>query len=331
RFCSARGDRLWSVDFRGDSFSRTTPVVGPDGTVFFARRSCNVGSQDANMEVVAFREGRQLWAHEMGGDYTQPPQLSLSGNGTLCVAGAEVHRKKGWIYPMADDRAALVGLDPATGKERFVAEVPGWTGYVRTCLSAGPDGNLYACHSERQLSCYAPDGSHRWTYTLKGRVVVEHGQPRLRQSPSFDRDGNLLISTGTSSAYPEGYVIKLDRATGRELWRVNVQGGLASRPEPGPDGTIYATTDAGDLLSLTPDGQPASQTRVGGSAWNNLAVGPGGLLYLNTDSQILAFQPDLEKMTAAPPPVEGLEKSPGVQDRGEHVVVGGVRIRKARR
>ncbi|MCE7873209.1 hypothetical protein DYH09_22930 [bacterium CPR1] len=329
RCYSPEGSQLWLRSLGYDSWADVQPAVAADGTTYFLTRTDHYGVTEPNMKLVAIKDGAERWSREMEGDYTGNPQILLGRDGTVWVSGGKLREKKGW-FSEAREQAYLLGYTPEGGLKHKLP-VSSWPSYVHTSLGEGADGTVYACHGETSLTAFGPDGAERWTYRLKGRLApFQSSSPRLRQGPLVDTDANVYLTTGTTSAYPEGYVIKLDPG-GKEVWRVNVQGGLASRPELGKDGLLYVASDCGELLQLTTEGKLLGQTRIGGTSWNNLSQGPNGEIYANTDKKILAFQPDLEKVRESLPRVTGIESGGrAIAEDTQTLVVGGVRLRKAR-
>ncbi len=80
-------------------------------------------------------------------------------------------------------------------------------------------------------------------------------------------------------------------ADGRVNWRFRQDGPYSKvRPAIGPDGTIYSIDVFGHLYALTPDGGLKWVVRNGGT--KALDIGPDGTVYVGSESDIKAFNPD---------------------------------------
>ncbi len=90
------------------------------------------------------------------------------------------------------------------------------------------DGNLYALDLNGQL---------KWTFTSE--------QP-LWSQPTLNKDGNTVY---LSSMDQRVYALQAD--TGSKQWEtVDLGGAVVASPIPGPDGTLYVGTFAGEMLAL---------------------------------------------------------------------------------
>lgn len=299
----AQGAQRWTYP-AGSSWSSSAPAVAADGTAFLLRGSGRLGVHEPNQRLVAVREGQELWHFDLEGDYTGKPQILVAADGTVYVTGR------------VDERSGVLAFTPE-GRLKGRADVSSWPSYVGSGMSLGPDGTLYACHGDQQLTAFTPDLREKWTYRIEDRVV-SHGRSRLAQAPVADAEGNVYLSTEISADYPEGYLRKLD-PQGREVWSLTVPGGLSTRPHLGPDGTLWVGAGRGDLLNVDRDGVHRESVPVGPTSWNNFAFGPDGEILLNTRTRILAFQPAAPVAAAVPP-------RPVIEEQGETIVIGGVRL-----
>jgi hypothetical protein len=124
---------------------------------------------------------------------------------------------------------------------------------------AGPpgiaaDGSLVAGTTDAYLYALRPDGSFRWSYTLRGRIVGR---------PSIASDGLILVSAQQNGLYalePEGTL----------AWVASIPGGVTSAPVLDGDGKIWVTTGGGTLLGFTRRGGVSGFARIGPSS----ALGP---------------------------------------------------------
>jgi outer membrane protein assembly factor BamB len=124
---------------------------------------------------------------------------------------------------------------------------------------AGPpgiaaDGSLVAGTVDGYLYALRPDGSFRWSYTLRGRVVGR---------PGVGSDGLILASAQRNALYAL-------EAEGTLRWVASIPGGVTSAPVTDGDGKIWVTTGGGTLLGFTRRGGVSGFARIGPAS----ALGP---------------------------------------------------------
>lgn len=337
--CNASGVRLWEAPTTaGSSWEDRPPAVAPDGTVYVIDSLSGIGHEAPNMCLRAVKDGQELWKFDVVGDHTGDPQVLRGQDGTVYLTAAlreREHSLGGLLAGDSKEQDYLIALRP-NGTLKFKAAVSSWPSYVATSLSEGLDGTIYAAHGGQSLTAFSPDDGHAlWNYRCMDRRIVEHSSAhsRLTQAPGFDADGNVYVTTGISSCYPEGYLVRLD-SQGKEQWVRAVDGGISSRPHLGPDGLLYLTTSRGELRSFDTAGNQVSATVVGDVSWSNFAFGSDGQLFLNTDRQIMEFQPDADKarekiFAPEPEPIVLPPKEGGkIQDDGDYVIIGGMRLKR---
>lgn len=333
RVLNPLGQERWNAPVQANgSWQDAPPAVGPDGTVYVIDSLRPTGVHEPNLRLRALRDGREVWHFDATARYTGDPQVMVARDATIYLTAALPERNP---FASKDEQDCLVALRP-DGSLKSRAPVSFWPSYVATSLSEGPDGSIYACHGEKNLTAFTPEGRERWTYRMTDRRLTNHSSShaRLTQAPGFDSDGHLYVASEVCASYPEGYLVRLE-PDGTERWVRAVDGGISSRPHVGSDGRIYLTSSSGELRGFDADGTQQVAARVGNASWSNFCFGRDGELLLNTDRQIVAWQPDDGKAVASvrrPPPSEPevprTATSTGIQDDGDTVVIGGIRLRK---
>jgi len=338
---SPGGKVLWK--HKTDShWTDSSPALGPDGSAYIVTGSGTYAShREENQSLVAIKNGKEQWRFNFEGDYTGDPQPLVGKDGTIYL-GAEKKVRKGFIFGEKKDTPFLFAIKP-DGTEKFRTKVKYWPSYITTQLTEGPDGTIFACHGDKELTAFNPDnGKVRWSYHLEDKVKVDHSgaRARLNQVPEFDEDGNVYLASDISSCYPEGYLIKLDKF-GNEKWSKSIKGGYSTKPHFGPDGNLWAGTGRGNLLSYDKSGDFKGSYRVGEMYGNNFSFGDDGEIFLNTTKRIIAFQPDMDKIpTETEKAMAGIDKTseseeiteePGIKVEDEFVTIGGVKLRKGRK
>ncbi len=327
------GNIKWKFPNDG-SWNDSPPALGPDGTVYILTAQDHISFQDENQALVAIKDGKELWRYKAHGDHTGDPQPLVGKDGTIYF-GANKDVKKGFIFREKEEKPFLIALNP-DGSEKFRAKVKYWPSYVSTQLTEGPDGTIYACHGDKELTAFDPQtGKEKWNFHLDDRVKMDYSGSiaRLNQVPTFDEEGNLYIASDITSSYPDGHLIKLD-SQGKEQWEKSFKGGFSTKPHLGPDGSIWLGTGRGELTSYSKDGELKGKYHVGHMSSNNFAFGNDGEIFLNTEKRIIAFQPDMEKIPSnAEQLIENsAEKSesepeePGIKVGKNFVEIGGVKL-----
>jgi outer membrane protein assembly factor BamB len=295
------GHEISTIPVKHDDWNSTPPALGPDGEIYFiAGNPDAIGSYEPNLRVFAFKEGKELWHYDAAGDYTADHHVIVGKDGTVFLS-AEHHRRArtfgGLLGVENVKKPALIGINGKDGKERFVTKVKGWDSYTEGNLTEGPDGTIFAFHGDKNLSAFSPKGKEKWHYVQKDQPHDVYGRSRFFQDPTFDADGNLYIGTATTSSFPEGYLICLDKE-GNEKWNVPVPGGITTKAKVGPDGNVYCGSGNGNMLAFDRGtGQETGRHSIGSFYANNFSFGDDGEIYVTTDKNVLALQFDSKKLT----------------------------------
>ena len=189
--------------------------------------------------------GRKRWAARVGTD--RPEAANLIARAGVVVAPVLFH---------------TVGLDAATGAELWRYEAPLDTvdggprtpgQLLRVRLDADEQAVYVPAWGGTIASVELRTGHMRWRWQPEPEIAHRFGAQGVRVSGGtvFATVWHFLNATGTQA---EAWVVALDAATGRQLWRTVLPVGLsgvsvAGRPEVTPDGVV-AMTVSGDLFSL---------------------------------------------------------------------------------
>ncbi|HEY3493601.1 MAG TPA: PQQ-binding-like beta-propeller repeat protein [Polyangiaceae bacterium] len=110
-----------------------------------------------------------------------------------------------------------------------------------------PDGNLLVGTTDGYLHSLRPDGSFRWSYTLRGGVLGR---------PAWNAEGLALASARRNGLYavaPDGAL----------AWVSAIPGGTTSAPVVDGEGKIWVTTGGGALLAFTARGGVTGFAKIG--------------------------------------------------------------------
>lgn len=229
----AAGDQLYAISPGGQlrwkalmpAFEAlsASPVIGRDGTVYFAAH---------NVPLTAFdpSDGRQRWRAEAMGwpDYVVASP-AIGADGTIyvvtCAGIAYAVTPAGEIAWQFDVRSA------------------GFIGDLRSSPAIGADGSLYFGSSQGMsipaLFSLTAEGALRWKFVpadLPPDLPVTHFD--IYSSPALGADGAVYFG------HEFGRVYALDAATGKVRWVQPTSAGITwSSPAIASDGTLFV----GDL------------------------------------------------------------------------------------
>lgn len=213
------GETRWRFDFNGPT-RNPSPVIGKDGTVFFAV----AGGAPTELYALDGETGKERWTYrpDMSRNISAGPALTSDGTVVICMQDT--------VYGLAPDTGAIrwtyqvrdgnhTGDDPRTrislnSNHETVVIGPDDTVHLNDC-----DGKIYALDGKT--------GKLRWSYTYapRGTRLMLYGPPAVGV------DGTVYFTTGENALYA------VDN-TGKLRWRTKHQGFLNS-PTIGADGTVY--------------------------------------------------------------------------------------------
>jgi len=237
----------WRLQTDGPVHS--SPAVAFDGTVY-------VGSGDGHVYALN-ADGTIRWRYDTGEPVESSPALGPDGA----------------IY-VGSDSGFLYALNPdGTLRWRFAT-----LDVVQSSPVVGTDGAIYVGSDDGRLYAVNPDGTERWRHD----TVTLPPYPQLLSSPALAEDGTVYIATGRD-AYLDAV-----NPDGTLKWHVFMSSKWArGAPAVGPDGVVYAGSDAGCLHAYDADGNHVWS--CGGElpylaiVQSSPAVGPDGTVYFGTD------------------------------------------------
>jgi len=300
---------------------RSTPAVGPDGSVTFV-----VEERDATgatvLHHVVYRlssSGVLLWTYTVG-PAAAPVDVGLSApaiatDGTVYVAGDALYaiRADGTLKWKALARAAedpyaedlhnspvigadgtvyfvyhnipLTALHPADGHVLWTLDL-GVNDHVMASPAIGADGALYVATNRCVMYAVSSAGSLRWTFDA---ATVGY-QCTMRSSPAIAADGTIYL--GTNSGSPASVLFAL-RSDGSLRWVFEPSDlpsdvpsdhfDIYSSPALGSDGAVYFGQEFGRVYAL--DGASGALRWMvatqSGITWSSPALTAGGVLLIS--------------------------------------------------
>ena len=228
-----------------------------------------VSTWDGSLIALDLARGTETW------------RLPLPG-GALGPAAGDAHLVVTTWSAVDGSGAGMVAVDPATGRQRWAADLPpgGVSGPGLVVPAGGGAPLAVAVAGDLAAHALATDtGAERWRAGLEGA-----GSPEVRP---LDAGGGAVLV-----AHRLGGMSLLDAADGRRRWEASsdgaaVRGGPAG---PGPAGRFALPLHDGRLLLAGP-GRPPQVLDPPGRV-SGVAAGPGGALLVGlreaTDNDLTA-------------------------------------------
>lgn len=271
--------------FEADGAIESSPVIGPDGTIYF-------GTHENNLYAVN-PDGTLKWTFDCGDPVSGP---SAQGDGDI---------KKGIISTPAVDVNGTIyftslsnymfALNPdGTEKWRYPVHV-----YIDVWSSPviGPDGTIYVGSQQYppgqttsikyggRLYAMNPDGTEKWNF--------DSGSAGMSGSPAIAGDGTIY-ATGGGFSDLTGTVYAFE-PDGKVKWKFRFEQWQESHPTITEDGTIVIGSKEGDIRAINPDGTEKWRYPTEGGNSAAPAIRGNGNIYVGSwDSWFYAFTPDGE-------------------------------------
>jgi outer membrane protein assembly factor BamB len=281
---SNSGTKKWAFDAR--IFLGSSPVIGPDGTIY-------VGSR--NHRVYAVRpNGKRKWSFKT--NYIVDSALAIGPDGTIYVGneGARLNAlrpdgRRKWfaefsgslIYtPTIDaDGTIYVGTysnfaaltdngSYASAKWFFFL---GADADPLTPPAIGGDGTVYFGCSDHNLYALNPDGTLKWKFSTGGAVY---------SAPAIGTDGTIYFGSDDGNVYA---LTDGGQASVSQKWVFATGWRVESSPAIGADGTIYIGSWDFFLYALSDNGKGSVSEKWAFNANSGIdaapAIGGDGTIY----------------------------------------------------
>lgn len=292
-FQLAPGEVRW--EFRSTQRIRTTPAIGPEGTVYFK------SAYEDRLYAIDPVTGIKRWQVDGVYQFVSP---SVGRNGVVHAGNAAFAGATGarlWSFSAQDA--------------------------ITTTHALGPDGTVYVGSLDKELYALAGNtGSRKWSFGTSGMVVgsaaispdgsvlvgsqdgklycLDSGAGKLRWS--LPTTGPIRSSVGIGAngtayvAADGGVLFGVDIATGAKRWEtpipgygtgfVEYYGDTTASPVVGPDGTVYLGSDTGRFYALDGDTGSIKWTRdLSGPILWSAALIADGTLYVGCGSFLYAL------------------------------------------
>jgi hypothetical protein len=170
------GTEVWRVGVDADWDS--TPVVGPDGTIYF-------GTDSTSFALFAITpgafSGSVKWEFNTGDDVDTIPALSPDGS---------------VVYAVSND-GNLYAVDTATGAGiwnfAIVTDTADSPANVTSSPAVDPStGTIYVGSDDNKVYAINPDGTQKWEFTTDDKV---------KSSPAVGPDGSVYVGSDDTNVY----------------------------------------------------------------------------------------------------------------------------------
>ncbi|GBC76207.1 Desiccation/radiation resistance protein [bacterium HR07] len=244
------GKEKWR--FTADLPIRSSPAIGPDGTLYVG--SGSQPSEDAKVYAIqpnGTLKGRPL---DVEGGIVSSPAISTNA---LYVGSL-------------DRRVYAVNLDGFYRQWRFRAGDS-----LQSSPAIGEDGTIYIGADDGNLYALAPDGKEKWRFQTEDKIV---------SSPALGSDGTIYVGSLDGRLY----AIKPD---GQERWHFQTEGPIYSSPAVAADGVIYIGSDDGHLYAVNADGTLRWSVKADGEVRSSPVIGSDGTIYIaSRDGNLYAIR-----------------------------------------
>jgi len=300
----------WS--FRTGGRIRTSPVTGPDGSIYFA--------SDDGLFYALDENGKQKWTFNVGNLlgsgvndlYDSSPLVDTNGNVYIATDSGSMYsftssgssrwkqsiEMRGQLRssPVMDDQGIIyIGSESSISGGVMSALYSSngtfkWRYRTDSGIISSPaidnNGNILFGSQEFAFYCLYPNGTLNWKETsnsAKGLVV---------SSPSIDSDGNIYF--GHYSKGSIGVLWSFDSDGGYNWDYTNFRDVVYSSPAIGPDGTIYIGSDDKALYAINgADGAFKWAYVTTGKIISSPAVDSNGIIYFGSeDNYLYSINPD---------------------------------------
>ncbi|HSV06724.1 MAG TPA: PQQ-binding-like beta-propeller repeat protein [Candidatus Binatus sp.] len=242
---------VYTVGNDGDV--RTSPAIGPDGTIYMAGTWLGI--------VHALNPDCSLkWRYKTtrGIAETSP---AIAPDGTIYIGNGG---------------GFLTAINP-DGTLKWATKAGGSMQYCSPAIAT--DGTIYMS-SRTGLTALNSDGTIQWSFVPPGAVI--------QSAPAIATDGTIYVGTRGSTHGVGAALYALD-PNGNVLWSYATGTEFDGSPAIGLDGVIYTVTGK-SVIAVNPDGTLLWDYPTGRQMFSSPAIGVDGSLYVASDS-LYAFKP----------------------------------------
>lgn len=310
------GATRWSFPLGGAEV-RSSPAVGPDGSITFLVDERNVSGGFVRTEVIRVSAtGQEVWRRALG---IAPNRVdvgfsapAIAEDGSVFVAADSLYALNndgtvrwtrfstgedlratpsiggdGTVY-FAAHNVPLAALNPTTGDTLWTVNL-GANLPTFAAPSIAANGTIYVGADDCKLYAVSAAGQVQWTYD----AALGGSSCSIRSSPAIGTDGTVYFGTTDRRPAPAMFAVRADGTLRWVFTPANlppdvsfVNFDIYSSPALGTDGAVYFGQEFGRIYSVDA-GSGAERwlvrTTVGtGITWSSPAITSTGVLLIST-------------------------------------------------
>jgi outer membrane protein assembly factor BamB len=256
------GNQLWQFDVASDIDS--TPIVGPDGRVYFGT--------DAERSLFAIdpvaRAAGQPFPDIPSGEWQRPTGGEVDGVAALSPDASVVY----FVANAPDNN--LYAVNTADGSIRWQFPFEAESGELNSSPAVNPaDGTIYVGSDDHNVYAINPNGTQKWSFTTGADV---ESSPVVAIDPI---DGNPTVYIGSD----DNKVYALDAETGAKKWEFVTGDEVLSSPIVDLDGTIYVGSRDNNVYAINPNGIQKWIFPTGNNVRSSPAIGKAGFIHIGSN------------------------------------------------
>ncbi len=252
------GTEKWRLFINADLDS--TPVVGPDGTIYF-------GTDSAPFALFAINpNGTEKWQFNTGNDVDTVPALSPDGT---------------TVYAVSNDNF-LYAVNTADGSERWRFPILTEPFEITSSPTVKSDGTIYVGSDDFYVYALKP-AARLADPTGIGGVNALLGEWRFRTNGEIESSAALDPDDGTIYIGSDDGNLWAIRPNGTEKWRFPTGDLIDSSPIVDLDGTIYIGSLNGRVYAINPNGTQKWFFATGGQITSSPALGQAGFIHIGSN------------------------------------------------
>jgi outer membrane protein assembly factor BamB len=239
---------LWAFKFSGGDTSRSTPAIGPDGTIY-------VGTFHGKLDAIT-PQGNLKWQFDANSEIKSSPAIADDGTVYFGSRNRKFYAltptgKLKWAFSTGAwvDSSPAIAVDGAIyfgGWDKFFYALNPdgslkWKfpvgGIVESSPAIAADGTIYFGAHDKKFYALNPDGKVLWTFETRGEII---------SSPAVSTNGTIYFSSLDGNFYAL-------KPAGAELWHCHTGSVQESSPALDEKGNLYLRANS-SVISISSDG-----------------------------------------------------------------------------
>ena len=267
------GSQKWRFLISPHSDVDSTPIVGPDGAIYF-------GTDDLHALIALNPNGTERWRFVTGNEVNNVAALSPDGTTVYFVSNDNnLYALK--LAARLADPTGVGGINVAQGE--WVFPILTEPNEITSSPTVNPnDGTIYVGSDDGYVYALKP-AARLADPTGVGGVNTSMGEWRFRTNGEIESSAALDPKTGTIYIGSDDGNVWAINPNGTEKWRFpTADNDVESSPIIDLDGTIYIGAKDGKVYALNPDGTQKWFFQTGGPVSSSPAIGQDGFIHIGS-------------------------------------------------